>query len=154
MTFVLIACVCAHLLSFSSKPADAFFSVPAEMTIEAKYGLVGHSALLKAEAGFEEPWRPLTFVGILADGSCWLEHSVVLGHYWPQVAWDHIVLRKGQTYSLFPDLSQIEPEQLPHCCSSHLTLPSSYTTQNAFCLSARGSYCCFPAIWDLGKRET
>lgn len=91
-------CVCSHLLSFSSKSGDTFFSVPVESIIEAKYGLVCHLSLLRAEAGFEEPWRPLTFVGILADGSCWLEHSVVLRHYWPQVAWDCIVLRKWQTY--------------------------------------------------------
>lgn len=108
-------CVCSHVLSFSSKSGDTFFSIPVEMIIEAKYGLVCRSALLRAEAGFEERWRPLTFGSVLADGSCWLEHSVVLRRYWPQVAWDCIVLRKWQTYSLFPDLRQIEPKQLPRC---------------------------------------
>lgn len=82
MTFVLIVCVCSHLLSFSSKSGDTFFSVPVEMIIEAKYGSVCHSALLGAEAGFEELETP-DICSILADGSCWLEHSVVLRPYWP-----------------------------------------------------------------------
>lgn len=88
---------------------------PWEMTIEAIVPWYPIQGLLKAETGFEEPWRPLAFVGILADGSSWLEHSEVLREYWPQVTWGLIVLRKWQTYLLFPDLSQTEPNHLPHC---------------------------------------
>lgn len=85
------------------------------MTTEANVAWYPIQGLLKAEAGFEEPWRPLTFVSILADGSSWLEHSEVLRDYWPEVTWNLIVLRKLHPYSLFPDLRQIEADHLPHC---------------------------------------
>ena len=45
------------------------------MTIEANVAWYPIQGLMKTEAGFGEPWRPLAFVGILADGSSWLEHS-------------------------------------------------------------------------------
>ena len=87
---------------------------------------------LKAEAGFRETQRN-------SDIRIGVPVYVVVGWNAPwrwkttSPKWfGAITVRKWQTYSLFPDLDENKTKQLPRCNHSHLTLPSSYTMQNAF----------------------